>query len=199
MSLRGVASVLFGTAAFCAGTLPAQAAATQIKTATVAPERSPWHDVLERMSQEWRRLSGGQVSLHIYAGGTLGDEMALIKKMRIGQLQAVALSGAGIHHIEPGVSCLQLPMMFDSYEELDFVRSSIAPRLEAMLAAKGYVVLNWGDAGWIHFFTKIPVSHPDEIRRLKLYINVGDAESLELYKAAGLKPVPLAVTDMLSS
>ena len=55
--------------------------------------------------------------------------------------------------VEPGVACLQIPMMFESYEELDYVRDHIAPRLEKMIEAHGFVVLNWGDAGWVHFFT----------------------------------------------
>jgi TRAP-type transport system periplasmic protein len=199
MNLRVPCLIVASVLAAAGGAAPARAAGAVVKMATVAPERSPWHDVLEQMGQDWRRLSDGQVTLHIYAGGSLGDELALIKKMRIGQLQAVALSGVGIHQIEPGVSCLQVPMMFDSYEELDYVRDRIAPRLEKMLREKGYVVLNWGDAGWVHFFTKAPASKPDDLRRLRLFINVGDAESLDLYKAAGLNPVPLAVTDMLSS
>jgi TRAP-type C4-dicarboxylate transport system substrate-binding protein len=199
MNRRMVCRVLVAGLVVMGGVSSAPAAGVVVKMATVAPERSPWHDVLEQMGQDWRRLSEGRVTLHIYAGGTLGDEMALIKKMRIGQLQAVALSGVGIHQIEPGVSCLQVPMMFDSYEELDYVRDRIAPKLERMLREKGYIVLNWGDAGWVHFFTKTPASRPDDIRRMKLFINAGDAESLDLYKAAGLNPVPLAVTDMLSS
>jgi TRAP-type C4-dicarboxylate transport system substrate-binding protein len=178
-------------------TLGAQPAPTLIKMGTVAPQGSPWHDVLQQMGQDWQRLSGGRIRLHIYAGGTLGEESDMVTKMRIGQLQAVAISGAGMPHIEPGISCLQIPMMFDSYEELDHVRGRIAPLLEKRILEKGFVVLNWGDAGWVHFFTKKPASRPDDLRKMKLFITAGDAEMLDLYKAAGMQPVPLALTDIL--
>ena len=93
-----------------------------IKMGTLAPEGSPWHQVLQLMGERWRKISGGQVKLMIYPGGVLGDEPDLVNKMRIGQIQAVALSGAGMSDIEPGVMALQIPMMFESYEELDYVR-----------------------------------------------------------------------------
>ncbi len=168
-----------------------------IKMGTVAPEGSPWHQILQQMGQQWLKITGGKVTLRIYPGGVLGDEPDMIAKMRIGQLQAVALSGSGLSRLEPAVACLQIPMMIESYEELDYVRDRIAPRLEKLIDDKGYVVLNWGDAGWVHFFTKSPARRLDDIRKMKLFTMAGDAEALELYQSAGFRPVPLATTDMM--
>jgi TRAP-type C4-dicarboxylate transport system substrate-binding protein len=88
-------------------------------------------------------------------------------------------------------------MLIQSYEELDYIRDRVAPRLEKAIEQKGYIVLNWGDAGWVHFFTKTPARKLDDIRRMKLFTTAGDADSLELYQSAGFRPVPLATTDML--
>jgi len=179
-------------------TAPASAKTT-LHIGTVAPKDTPWYEVLLQMRQDWKEISGGEVDLKIHAGAALGDEVELVRKLRYGQLQAVAMSGVGLSHVEPGAACFQVPMMFDTYAELDFVREKMAPELERRLLEKGYVVLNWGDAGWIHFFTKEPARTPDDIRKLKLFISADDAETLELYQAAGLKPVPLALTDMMSA
>lgn len=175
---------------------PALSAVT-ITMGTVAPTDSPWHKVLKQMGEDWKAASNDQVRLKILADGSLGDELAMVQKMRAGVLQAVAISGAGLPEIEPDVMALQVPMMFDSYEELDYVRDKIAPQLEAAIEAKGFVVLNWGDAGWIHFFSKNPARTLDDFRKTKLYIVAGDAKAETLYKAAGFKPVPLASTDIL--
>jgi len=175
--------------------LPAQ---TVIKMGTLAPDGSPWHQVLQRIGERWRIISGGKVKLVIYPGGVLGDEPDLVKKMRIGQIQAVALSGVGMSDIEPGVMCLQIPMMFTSYEELDYVRDRIAPRLEKMIDARGFLVLNWGDAGWVHFFSRKPVSRLDDLKQMKLFTWAGDSDAIDLYQANGFRPVPLAATDILS-
>lgn len=181
----------------CLAVWSASAQTVLVKLGTVAPDGSPWHQILQQMGQQWQKSSGGKVTLRIYPGGVLGDEPDMISKMRIGQLQAVALSGSGLSRLEPAVACLQIPMMIESYEELDYVRDRVAPRLEKLLEEKGYVVLNWGDAGWVHFFSKTPARRLDDIRKMKLFTMAGDADALELYQQAGFRPVPLATTDMM--
>ena len=178
--------------------LRAHAQPVVINMGTVAPEGSPWHQILQQMGEQWRRTANGRVKLRIYAGGVHGDEPDMVKRTRIGQLQAVALSGAGLREIEPAAFCLQIPMMIESYEELDYVRDRIAPRLEKMMEAKGYVVLNWGDVGWVYFFTKSPATRLNDIRKMKLFTWAGDNAELELWKAGGFRPVPLAATDILT-
>jgi TRAP-type C4-dicarboxylate transport system substrate-binding protein len=177
---------------------PVAAQQTVIKMGTLAPDGSPWYQVLQQMGERWRKISVGKVKLTIYPGGVLGDEPDLVNKMRIGQIQAVALSGAGMSEIEPGVSCLQIPMMFESYEELDYVRDRMAPRLAKMIEARGFLVLNWGDAGWVHFFTRSPVTHLDDMRQMKLFTWAGNNDTLELWKVNRFRAVPLAATDILT-
>ena len=171
---------------------------TVIKMGTLAPDGSPWHQALQLMGERWRKVSAGQVKLVIFAGGVLGDEPDMVNKMRIGQIQAAGLSGAGLSGIEPGVMALQIPMMFDSYEELDYVRERVAPRLEKMIEASGYMVLNWGDVGWVHFFTTRPATRLADMRNMKLFTWAGDNDTLELWKANGFRAVPLAATDILT-
>ncbi len=176
--------------------LPAQT--TIIRLGTLVPKGSRWHQILLEMGDEWKKASGGKIELKIYPGGEQGDEPEMVQKIRIKELQAVALSGAGLSGIDPAVAALQVPMMLSSYEELDYVRDHISERLEKGLAQRGFIVLNWGDAGWIHFFTKQPASHPDEIRRMKLCVLQGDTATFQLYKINGFLPVSLAATDILT-
>jgi len=180
----------------CGLPVTAHAQDVNIIMATLAPAGSPWCQVLEKMGAEWKRISNGRVRLSIRAGGTVGDEPDSVKRLRIHSIQAVALSGAGMGGIEPGVAALQIPMMFDSYEELDYVRDRIAPKLEKRMEANGFIVLNWGDAGWVHFFSNKEVSRLDDLRKLKLFTWAGDADEVELWKTNGFHAVPLAATDI---
>jgi TRAP-type C4-dicarboxylate transport system substrate-binding protein len=90
-------------------------------------------------------------------------------------------------------------MMYASDEEFDYVRDRYAPVLEKHMAEKGFVVLNWGDAGWVHFFSKAPVVTPAEAKALKLFMWAGDTTLLQLYKETGFHPVPLSTADLLPS
>jgi len=173
--------------------------AQTLKVGTLAPEGSPWHDLLVDIGEKWKVDSGGRVTLHIYPGGVTGDEPDMIRKMRVGQLQAAALTGAGLALIAPEVQALQMPMMFASYDELDYVRDRVAPKLEAAIEKQGFKVLNWGDAGWVRFFAKRPVIRPDDLKPLKIFTWEGDTTYVEAMKEMGYQPVPLAATDIYTA
>lgn len=172
------------------------ASAQTIKLGTLAPEGSPWHGIIRDMTEAWKQATRGKIQARIYPGGVAGDDPDMVRKMRVGQLHAAALSGAGLYDIAPEIQALQMPMMLASYEELDYVRERLAPKLEGILEARGFKVLNWGDAGWVYFFTQKPVVRPEDLKPLRLFVWSGDTAYVEAWKDAGFRPVPLAATDI---
>src|SRR4051812_40328499 len=93
---RNLSSLMWVTGLLLLGLAGSAAAGTVVvKMGTVAPDGSPWETLLKEMGEQWRTISHGAVQLRIYPGGVLGDESDMVKKLRIGQLQAVGLSGAG--------------------------------------------------------------------------------------------------------
>jgi TRAP-type C4-dicarboxylate transport system substrate-binding protein len=195
-SIRRAAAVLLA-GVFLLAPVGAMPAPVVVKMATLAPEGSSWFRVLQEMGEEWRKASDGAVTLRIYPGGVAGDEDAMIRKIRIGQIQAAAITGIGLAYLEPSFYALHIPMMFASDEEFDFVRDRYAPILERKMEEKGFIVLNWGDAGWVHFFSKTPVVTPAEAKALKLFQWSGETNLLQLYKETGFHPVPLSTNDLL--
>ena len=190
--LIAIASVILCAAGEGVGAAPAL-----VKLGTVAPDGSSWHQILKDMGERWRQAPGGGVTLRIYAGGVLGDEPDMVRKMRVGQIHAAALTAVGLADIDPAVAALQIPMMFRTYEELDHVREKLRPILERRFEEKGFRILNWGDAGWVMFFAKEPFARPDDLRKMKLFVWAGDNTSVDLWKSAGFRPVALAATDIL--
>jgi len=151
------------------------------------------------LRQDWIKISNGELDISILPGGVLGDESEMVQKVRGGIIQAVGLSSVGLSRIDDSIACLQIPMMFRSYEELDYVRERIAPRLEQKLEERGFKLLHWADAGWVHTFTKKPASTPGELHKMKLFTSAGDPETEKLYKELGFHVVQLSQTDMITS
>ncbi len=170
-----------------------------VKMATLVPDGSSWHQALKEMAEEWKTLSGGQVTVRLYAGGTAGDDPDVVRKMRLGTLNAGLLTAVGVAEIDPSVYARGVPLLFDSAEEVYGSLETLRPGFEAKLAAKGFVVLSWADGGWIRFFTKKPVARPDDLRSLKLFTWAGDTETVELFKAARFNPVPLPSTELATA
>jgi len=170
-----------------------------VKLATLAPNGSPWHEILKDMAARWSETSDGRVVLRIYPDGVAGDEPDVVRKIRIGQLQAGSLTNAGgLARIDPAVYALSIPMNANTWEAHLRVRAALEPRLEERLAEKGFVVLNWGDVGWARFFVPGPDPSVETIKRYKMFSQAGDPTA-ELWQRAGFRLVPLAVTDVLPS
>jgi len=170
-----------------------------IKLGTVAPEGSPWHETLLKVAEKWKELSGGRVTLRIYAGGVAGDEKDMLRKVRIGQLHATALTSIMLIDIVPDIEAISFPMLVQTDGEFDFLIEKLGPEFEARLAKKGFKVLTWTMAGWSHFFTKEPVITPEDMKKRKLFVWGSDTTYVELLKSSGFNPVPLAITDLLPS
>jgi TRAP-type transport system periplasmic protein len=171
-----------------------------VKLGTLAPSGSSFHGALVEMGQKWRTASGGSVKLTIYADGTQGGEAEMVQKMRAGSLNAGMLTVVGLSEIEKSVGGLSfLPLTFRSWSEYDYVLGKIGPRLEKMLLDKGFVVLFWGDAGWLHYFSKGRVLRPDDLKPMKIFTWAGDAFQVDVMKSLGYNPVPLETADILPS
>jgi TRAP-type C4-dicarboxylate transport system substrate-binding protein len=174
------------------------AAEEKIKLGTLAPRGSTWETLLKEMGQKWSEASGGKVKLVIYAGGVAGNEGDMVKKTRIGQLQAVALTTIGLHEITPEPQSIDVPMMIDSFPTLDYVMEHIAPRLEKAIEAKGYVAIGWSEVGFVRFFsTKRYESMKEFSSQAKLFGWDGDPASVEAWRAGGFKPVVMSSTDIV--
>ena len=185
---------------FVAGSLsPLFGQRVLVKLGTGAPQGSSWHDALNQLKQDWARISGGSVTVNVYAGGVAGDDTELVRKIQRRGLDAIGVSGLGLSRIEPGVECLNIPMMVNSYEEFDYIRDKMTPVIEKRIASKGFRILNWADIGWVRFFTKTPIRTLDDLHKLKLWTSTGDPETQKLYRELGFRVVPLPVTDMLTS
>jgi TRAP-type C4-dicarboxylate transport system substrate-binding protein len=193
-SALAITCLAFGLAA-----PPAAADDVVIKIGTLAPTGSTWHTLMKEMGQKWKEASGGRVTLRIYPGGVLGNEGDMVKKMRIGQLQAAALTTIGLHDVSPEPQAIDVPMLVDSFATLDYVRSRIGPKLEKLIEQKGYVVLSWSEVGWVRFFSTKKYSLADLQASGKIFCWEGDPASAEAWRAGGFHPVIMSSTDIATS
>ncbi|TVQ27285.1 MAG: C4-dicarboxylate ABC transporter [Spirochaetaceae bacterium] len=178
--------------------IPAAASAQEIKLASVAPEASPWGAALNQLARDWGRISNNRVRLRVYHNAIAGEESDVIRKMRIGQLQAGVLTSAGLKQLVPEVFAVSTPFLIGSDEELSHVMDRIRPDLEASFEAARFHVLAWSAAGWVHFFSKSPVRYPDDLRALRLAADPDDAEMDQAFKIMNFRPIPLPVGEVLT-
>jgi len=190
-------------AVFLIGNLPNDSRAMdplKIPLGTLAPRGSSFYSALAEMREKWRNASGGAIDLVIYPDGVQGSEAAMVRMMRARSLAAGMFTVVGLSEIDRSVGGLSfLPLTFRSWEEYDYVVEKLSPRLEKLLLEKGFVVLFWGDAGWVRFFSKTPAIHPDDFKRFKIFTWAGNPYQVDLMRALGYNPVPTETADILTA
>ncbi|MFH1653203.1 MAG: TRAP transporter substrate-binding protein DctP [Pseudomonadota bacterium] len=173
--------------------------ATDIKIALIAPEGSTWTKVVREWDKELREKSQGRVGFKIYAGGVQGDEKDVIRKMRISQIHAAGFTGLGLGMINPSVRILELPMLFNNYNEVDAVRTIIKGELEKGFSEKGFQVLGWSETGFVNILSNKPISSREDMNGMKMWMWEGDPLVKAMYDRFDIVPIPLSIANVLTS
>lgn len=179
----------------CPGTTRAET--RLIKLATLAPENNNWLKALRAMDLELRRESGQELGLKIYPGGVQGDEEVMLRKLRVGQLQAVAFGGLGVSQTCPEVLAFEIPFVFENYDEVDHVLDQTLGFYQSAYEKQGLVLLGWMDIGFIHILSQQPIRSADDARGLKVWRLEGEPITKVLFSRAGMTSVPLSIPDVL--
>jgi TRAP-type transport system periplasmic protein len=178
---------------------PASAEEFLIKFATLAPEGSTWMNHMRNLEKLIKEKSKGQVGFRIYAGGVAGDELDVLKKIRIGQLQSAGFSGVGFGQILPAVRVLDLPFLFRDYEEIDQAHKDLQVLFADQFRQKGFEFLAWAEVGNVHLFSQSPIARVSDMARLKVWAWTGDPIAKETFSAMGTNPIHLAITDVTTA
>ena len=169
-----------------------------IKMATLAPEGTEWHGLLVELGQEWKKATNGDVRLRIYPGGVVGDERDMVRKIRIGQIHGAAITTEGMTEVNQYFTAFNYPLLFQDYDDVDFVRSQLKDELYNESEKNGFKLLTMVDVGWVYWFSTDPVYTPSDLKRTKIWTWAGDYKAVQLYEENGFQPIPLTTLDILS-
>ena len=197
--MRTLHLAIAGVVLALAWSRPAVAEPRQIRIATLAPSGSPWMEILERAAAEIADKTDRRITIKYYAGGQQGDERDFIRKIKLGQLDGAALTSLGLALIEPSIRVLELPMLLESTDEVDYVATKMWPYFQKKFAQRGFRLAERGELGWIHFFSKSKVTSLAELRRQKLPLLGDDQLSGILRDKLKISGVPLRIPEIDSA
>lgn len=151
------------------------------------------------MAAEWERISDGQVQVRIYFAG-FKDEADLIRKMKFNQLQAGILTGVGLQQLYPNVLAFSMPFLIQSEAEFSHVLGEMGEQMAEEIDKTGFKLLAWAKAGWVYFYTKEPITYPDDLKRMKIAASGTEAADLvNAMKNLGFRPVSVPSGEVLSA
>lgn len=185
-----VIAVLALTAALAIG------GTTMIKIAVVMPEGSTWTNTLHEFASAVKEETGGEVGFIIYAGGISGDEVDVLRKMRVNRLHAGGFSGVGLGLILPEIRVLEAPLLFSTYAEIDYVKEKLFDVFAERFESKGYVLLGFAEAGFVYLFSQKRIDSVDSLQQSKMWVWKGDRVAETFLDAFGVQAYPLQLADV---
>ena len=179
-------------------TLSFSVQAKTFKIATVAPDGTTWMDELKSGAQEIKERTNGRVKFRFYPGGIMGNDKAVLRKMRIGQLHGGAITGGGLAAIYPDSQVYNLPLAFHDYNEVDYVRSKMDQKLISGLKEKGYISFGISEGGFAYVMSNTAIAGPKDMQGHKVWSPEGDDISRTAFESVNVSPIPLPLTDVLT-
>mgnify|MGYP005845057811 CR=1 FL=1 len=191
--LAGIAIALI--AAF--GSAPGSAATT-FKIATVSPDGTQWMTRIRAAAEEVASRTDKRVQFRFYPGGVMGTDEAVLRKIRAGQLQGGMLAGGSLDSIYADSQIYSLPLVFGSFEEVDYVRARMDALIQQGLERNGFVSFGLADGGFAHLFANAPVRGIDDVRGRKVWLPPNDPIARAVFDVVGLSPVTLPLSDVMT-
>lgn len=176
-------------------------AQVKLRVGSMIPADSPWEEALDTYIKEVQRKAGGadKISFRKFLGGQLGGEVEMVRSLRMGTLDVGVFSiGALAEGLSmPELLVLEMPFLFESDAEVDYVVDALFEEFSRRLAEKGAVLVLWGVNGWRHFGSNArPILSPADLKGLKMRAQEAPIY-IEMYKAFGATPVPMPAPDVL--
>jgi TRAP-type C4-dicarboxylate transport system substrate-binding protein len=193
--MRSLLSLIFA-ALLALPCVPARA--LSLKIATFAPDGTQWMQELRKGGDEIEKRTEGRVTIKFYPGGSMGSDRVVLRKIRAGQLQGGALTGGALAEIYPDAQIYSLPMLFRSYDELDYVRARMDKKIAQGIEEHGFMTFGIADGGFAYLMSNSQLQHVDDLKNQKIWVPEGDDISRAMFENLGAPSLPLPLTDVLT-
>jgi len=179
-------------------TFSAQGLAKTFKIATIAPAGTVWLKQMKKGAEIIKEKTEGRVKIKYYPGGVMGNDASVHRKIKVGQLHGGAFTSGGLAQFYPDIQVLSLPMLFNSLDEVDYVRSKLDETLKQNMEKNGFVLLGIAEGGFARIMSREPMDKLESIRASKVWIPEGDILVQETYNTLGISPISLPISDVFT-
>jgi len=176
---------------------PARAGSQQIlKIALAIPRSQEIAIEVKRYNEKLAALTGDSVQVRIYWGGSAGDDIDILRKMRNGQIDGAPLGTELISQFVRQAMVLQSPTLFTNYRQVDAVRAALTPEMDQEAYDNGFKIMGWGDVGRLRLLSKKPVTSLADFKKVRPWLYTQSEMAKEFYKLIGASGVPLGVMEV---
>jgi len=173
--------------------------AKTLKIATLMPEGSGSVTETRKAAERIEQRTAGRVKFKLYPGGVMGNDKTVMRKMRIGQLHGAVLTSGPLASVYPDIELYSLPLLFRSYDEVDYVRERVDEKLKVGLEKVGFTALAINEGGFAYLLSRKALRKVEDLSDAKIWIPEDDIMSQTALEMAGASPIPLPTADVYTA
>ena len=170
--------------------------AVTIKIATLAPDGNKWMQLMRAGSKEIADRTEGRVRFKYYPGGVMGSDKSVMRKIRAGQLHGGAVTPGALSSINSDALVYGVPLLFSSYDEMNFVRQKVDQKIVQGIEESGFVTFGLSDGGFAYLMSNEPVRSLKDLQGKKIWIPEDDKITLAVFRDMGISPIQLPISDV---
>ena len=179
---------------------PAQAENQYVlKVATIVPRTGSSARYAKKAIRRLEKRTDNRVTARVYWGGAVGDEETVLKKMRLGQIDASYFGLDMIRNFVPQAMVMAAPQTYTNYKQVDAVREVFTPEFNRIAYRNGFMITSWGDAGVLRIFSTKPVKRLKDFRNMRPWVYKHSPLLKEFYRMIGCTGVPIGLTEVYSA
>jgi TRAP-type C4-dicarboxylate transport system substrate-binding protein len=171
----------------------------ELKIATVAPDKTPWADLLKEYKKAVEKASGGRIKVRIFLGGTMGDENETVRMTARGEISGVGASTGAVASLVEELMAIEIPFLFNNAQEADYVLDKyLTDPMDKAFRAKGLVLVMWSENGFRHFGANFPITSPADLKNKKMR-SQESFPHIEMWKALEASAEAIPTTEVTTA
>jgi len=175
------------------------AAVETLKIATLAPEGSTWMREMRLAAAAAEKATEGRVKIRFYPGGVMGNDVTVLRKIKLGQLQGGAFTGSELSLVSKDAQLYSLPFLFRDRAEVDAVRATVDPLLFKTFDEAGWKVLSLSGVGFAYLMSSGAIAGGNDLVSRKVWVPQNDLMAERVFRAGGVAPIPLPLPDVFTA
>ena len=172
------------------------ALAVRLKIATLSPEGSMWMEKMRKGAVNVAKATNNRVKFKFYPGGVMGNDKAVLRKIRIGQLHGGAVVAGSLSKFFPANQLYAQPMKFKTIKEVDYVRKHMDQYIIDGLDKAGFITFGLTGGGFAYIMSQQPIETVHDLRKQKVWMPDNDKISQDSIRIFGITPITLPIADV---
>ncbi|QHB16908.1 TRAP transporter substrate-binding protein [Mannheimia pernigra] len=160
----------------------------------------PVHISMQKMADEVKELTNGEIVIRIYPNSQLGTQRESIELLQAGSLDMAKSNASEMESFEPSYGAFNIPYLFHNVDHYyaALKDSEVGQKILEASKGKGFLGLTYYDGGARSFYANKEIRTPADLKGLKVRVQPSPS-AVKMMELLGGSATPLAYGELYTA